>query len=173
MKWLNNLVVDFGFASPSAVADSLFPSSRHGISAYVVAIGVVSTACSSLFGLNAVVTFAFVNALLLEFVTGIAASLVDGRSFSSTKLFRFLFKLFIVLDVLFIVWQFVLFYDKKSVIVYQLFSGLHTMLVVIQTLEYLISVTENLETITGKSTSRLSGAINKVLNRLLNRQNSN
>lgn len=173
MKFINSFVNDFGFASSHAVLDSLFPSSRHGLSPVVFGMGLLSAVCSSLFGMEGLLTLAFVNALLLEFVSGIVASKVSNVPMKSRRMFRFLFKLFIVLNVLFILWQFCEAYKSKNALVYQLFLGLHTLVIVVQALEYLVSILENLQVITGKSTSRISGAINKALNRLLNGQTPN
>jgi PAS domain S-box-containing protein len=97
----------------------------------------------------------------LELVTGLAASKKKGIKIESRKFGRFGLKLTVWLGLFFIINSLRVQYKGTSEFVYGIYEWLHDGLMIYVSLEYLISVIENLGTLTGKRDSGLINAIKK------------
>lgn len=164
-KFLNHFVGCFGFSCTSDFNGSLVHSNLLMITLPIAAI---SSFVEEIMGLHSLTILAFVLLVILELITGIAASKNRGEKIVSHKFSRFGLKVFVWLTLLFITNSLRLEYegqkDLLSTTTLGLFSWLHSALFVYVTLEYLISVLENVTSLTNKKNKKslLNGIINKL-----------
>lgn len=163
---LNVFVSHFGFENLSDFINSLvhpklilltLPSTLIGFSLFAF--------IEKWFGLSYMVSVAFVVVLILELITGIAASLVKGVKISSTKFSRFGLKVIVWMGLMLVTNSFQLSYlgrtDIISTLTYNLFYTLHGFMVVYICIEYMISILENLSVITGKKENKFLTLLKK------------
>jgi hypothetical protein len=116
-------------------------------------------------GLSYMVFVAFIVALILELVTGLAASIKKGVKISSTRFSRFGLKVMVWMGLMLITNSFQLSYLERTDIVskltYNLFYFIHGMLVVYICIEYMISILENLSVITGQKENKFLNFLKK------------
>lgn len=103
---------------------------------------------------------AFIGVLCLELVTGLAASFVRGERLSSHRWKRFGAKLFVWVCLLSII-------HLLRPVFPAVYGFLHTTVVVYVSLEYIISILENLAAITGKSNNVLVHSIREMLGKFI------
>lgn len=117
------------------------------------------------FGLSYMVFVAFIVALILELITGLAASIKKGVKISSTRFSRFGLKVMVWMGLMLITNSFQLSYLERTDIVskltYNLFYILHGLLVVYICIEYMISILENLSVITGQKENKFLNFLKK------------
>lgn len=162
-KLLDDLVFHFGFDSGEKYIQSMF---HHHLLMFTVSVSLVSATIETLFGLKVITLTAFIIMLTFELFTGIVASRIRGNRISSRKFSRFGFKLFTWLVFLFILNVFKNQY-AQSLILSELFNWLHSTIVIYVSLEYLISILENLDTITGADNSMLTKALRRRVKSVL------
>lgn len=129
-------------------------------------IAFLSSFIQSYFGLHAITLMSFILLITLELFTGIRASRSRGIPLQSKKFSRFGFKLGIWVTLFFILNSMYLQYQNNSVLG-SIYSWLHGSIFIYVTLEYMLSVLENISVITGDSNNYLlrvlKGAIGKYL----------
>lgn len=162
-KYFDELVFNFGFDNYEGFLKSMF---HNQLLAITIPISLISATVEVLFGLKFITLIAFVVLLSFELITGIVASRIKGQRISSRKFSRFGFKLFTWLIFLFILNVFKKEYEGQSVIS-EVFSWLHSSVIIYVSLEYLISVLENIDTITGSDTSMLTRAMKNKIKTIL------
>jgi len=117
------------------------------------------------FGLSYMVFVAFIVALVLELVTGLAASVKRRVKISSRRFSRFGLKVMVWMGLMLITNSFQLSYvgqtDIVSKLTYNLFYFLHGFLVVYICIEYMISILENLSVITGQKENKFLNLLKK------------
>ena len=126
----------------------------------------ISSFVENHFGLQAVTMVSFVILILLELITGIGASRVKHIPLQSKRFSRFGFKLGIWFTIFFILQTMKLQYKDNDVIG-GIYSWLHSSIFIYVTLEYLLSVIENVSVITGDNNNLIlnliKGSIGKYL----------
>lgn len=163
-KFLNHFVSCFGFECTTDFNNSIVHSKLLMIT---IPIAGISAVIENLLGLHSLTLIAFVVLLTLELVTGLMASKIKGHSFESHKFSRFGLKAVVWITLLYVTNQFYKEYSDHTGVFDNIASGLfkwlHGTLFIYITLEYLISVLENLGVITGDSKKSL---INTIINKL-------
>ena len=173
-RFLNHFVSCFGFDHVSDFNDSIVHSKLLMLTLPLAAI---SGFVESFMGLHGLTVLAFVILVVLELVTGLVASKSRGEKIESHKFSRFGLKVFVWITLIFITHSLELEYTDKdlmSTLTKGFFGWLHGALFVYITLEYLISVLENLGSLTNeKSKKTLITAIINKLNGLLGLEKEN
>ena len=142
--------------------DFLRSAFHQKLFAVVIPFSALTGMLEGLLGLKILTIAAFITLLCVELISGVSASLQNGEKLSSKRFTRFIFKLFLWLSCFFIANAFSLQY-MEGTIGNILFSWLHTVLVIFVTIEYFLSVLENIGKISGKSTVPLVQLIRKKL----------
>lgn len=148
-RFLNHFVGCFGFECTSDFNSSFIHSNFLIITIPVAAF---SSMIENFLGLHGLTVLAFTLLVILELITGIVASKNRGEKIVSHKFSRFGLKVFVWLTLLFITNSLRLEYeghkDLISVTSLGIFTWLHDALFVYVTVEYLISVFENINSLT-------------------------
>lgn len=164
-KFLNHFVNSFGFSCTNDFSGSIVHANLLSIT---LPLAGISAILESLMGLHSLTIIAFVVLVILELITGIAASRSRGEKIVSHKFSRFGLKVFVWMSLLFVTNSMRLEYDGHkdllSVLSTGFFSWLHGALFVYITIEYLISVLENLGSLTNEKNKKtlITAIINKL-----------
>jgi PAS domain S-box-containing protein len=157
------VVTNFGFDNSSDFASSIL---HIKLLFLTIPAAVLSSFIENYFGLQAVTLVAFVVLIILELVTGISASRKRNIPIQSKKFSRFGFKLGIWFTIFFILQTMKLQYKDNSLLG-GIYGWLHSSIFIYVTLEYLISVVENVSVITGDKNnvilSMLKGSLGKYM----------
>lgn len=159
-RFLDGLVSQFGFKDHIDFSGSMF---HFNLMMVTIPFAALSSIIENMFGLHIMTIAAFVLLLALELTTGLVASKKRGLKIESRKFGRFGFKLVIWLTLFFIINSLKKQYDGNSTVVYGLYEWLHDGLMIYVSLEYLISVLENLGHITGENNKGFIYAIKKKI----------
>lgn len=156
---LNLLVGNFGFEDIGEFAHSLFHY-KHLILTIPTAFS-VSVFVQSVLGLSGSVLVAFLIVAILEIITGITASKVEGEKVSSKRFSRFLLKIGVYGSIIFLFHSL----HANALEAYiagtgtgfmaSIYSWLHIGVVLLVSIEYAISLLENIGRITGKKPKAL------------------
>lgn len=158
-NFFNYIVVNFGF---NGINDFYSSTIHHNFTILTIPVTIILTLLEKLMGLQYLTLVSFGVLVLMEFITGISASKVKNIPIQSKKFARFGLKLMVWFSLIFIINSLKLEYKGKTditgLMAFSLFSWLHGALYVYINLEYLISVLENLEVISGNdaATSKLT-----------------
>lgn len=164
MKKVESILQSFHYGSLSDFVCSVFPSLKYNLTMLIITLSVFLSSLSELLGLRSLTIIAFIALCLVELASGIYASVfVQNQKFQSNKASRFTIKLACLFIVLFVVNTYKIEYNSIG-LVFVIFEWFHIVLVVYFSFEYLISIIENLGTISGKSNSTLIKAIKRKLN---------
>lgn len=168
-KFFNYIVTNFGFSCTNDFNGSIVHTKLLAIT---IPVAGISSIVENVMGLHGLTVLAFVSLVILELITGLAASKSRGESIQSHKFSRFGLKVFVWMTLLFITHSLQLEYAGHTDLLSQMtggfFSWLHGALFVYIILEYLISVLENLGSLTNeKSKKTLITAIIDKLNSFL------
>jgi len=162
---LNYIVVNFGFSS----LDEFYSSTIHyRLTILTIPVSLISSVVQMYTGLGYLTLLSFAVLVFMEFITGIYASKIKNVPIESKKFSRFGLKLLVWISLIFIINSLKMEYKDKaditSLMAHGLFSWLHASLYIYINLEYLISVLENLEVISGNdaATSKLTLIKNKI-----------
>lgn len=170
--WLDEFVIHFGFSNLSEFYHSLVHPKLLFLTVPSTIIGFsLFTFIEKWFGLSDMIIVAFLVALILELVTGLAASMVKGVRISSTRFSRFGLKVIVWLGLMLITNSFCQSYVGQSgilsAVTHKLFYWLHGTLVVYVCFEYMISILENLSVITGNKENKFLELLKKKLEQFL------
>ncbi len=164
-RFFNHFVSCFGFQCTSDFNDSIIHTKLLMLTIPVAAI---SGVIESIMGLHGLTVLAFVTLIILELITGLAAAKARGEKIVSHKFSRFGLKIFVWVSLLFITNSLQLEYtnqnDLLSLLSKGFFSWLHGTLFVYIALEYLISVLENLGSLTKEDDKKtlITAIVNKL-----------
>lgn len=158
-NFCNYVVTNFGFKN----LNEFYSSTIHTqLTILTIPISLIGSIIEDNTGLSYITLISFGVLILMEFLTGIYASKIKNIPIESRRFSRFGLKLLVWLSLIFIIHSLKMEYmgktDITSLMAYGLFSWLHGALYVYVNLEYLISVLENLEIISGNdsATSKLT-----------------
>jgi hypothetical protein len=164
-KFLNYLVTNFGFDGVRDFNDSLIHIKMMTLT---LPLAMISSVIENLLGLQGLTMLAFVILIILELATGLVASKKRGEEIVSHKFGRFGLKVLVWLSLLFVVNSFKKEYSgvegSFAVLAEGLFTWLHGTLFIYIDLEYLISVLENLGSIT--ENKRNKTLVDRVISKL-------
>lgn len=164
-RFLNHFVSCFGFSHTTDFNCSIVHTK---LLSFTLPIAAISSILENIIGLHGLTILGFVSLVILELVTGISASLNRGEKLESHKFSRFGLKVFVWMTLLFITNSLQLEYkgntDLLSLMSAGFFSWLHSTLFIYITLEYLISVLENLGSLTKEKNKQtlITAIINKL-----------
>jgi len=164
-NFFNYIVVNFGFSG----VDEFYNSTVHyRLAILTIPFSLISSVIQMYTGLGYLTLVSFAVLVLMEFLTGIYASKIKKIPIESKRFSRFGLKLLVWILLIFIINSLKIEYSNKSditsLMAHGLFTWLHGALYVYINLEYLISVLENLEVISGNdsATSKLMLIKNKI-----------
>lgn len=168
-KFFNHLVSSFGFTCTGDFTNSIIHSKVLMIT---IPFAGISAILENFLGLRSLTISAFVVLIILELVSGLIASKKRGEEIVSHKFSRFGFKVFVWLTLLYIVNAMKMEYSTQdtnfSVLASGFFTWLHGTIFIYVVVEYLISVLENLGSITSDNEDKtLIEVIIKKLNGFL------
>jgi hypothetical protein len=150
-NFFNYVVSNFGFEDISDFSNSLLHTKLLTLT---IPFAGLSAIAETYFGLQSLTIFAFVLLVTLELITGLTAAKVSKTKIESKKFGRFGLKIFVWISLLFIINSFRLEFktheDMMGNLAFGLLNWLHGTLFIYVCLEYLISVLENMGTISGK-----------------------
>jgi hypothetical protein len=173
-KAFNYVVSNFGFEDASDFTTSLLHSK---LMLLTLPIAGVSSVIERSFGLQSLTILAFVLLVTLELITGLIAAKVSKVKIESRKFGRFGLKIFIWLSLLFIINALRIEYngheDTLGSVAYSLFNWLHGTLFIYVNIEYLISVLENLATISGNKNASIIELIKNKFEALIGKNKNN
>jgi len=158
-NFCNYIVNNFGF---HGVDDFYSSTIHHNLTILTIPIALIASVIQNLTGLQYLTLLSFGVLVLMEFITGIYASKIKNVPIESKRFSRFGLKLMVWVSLIFIINALKLEYKGKTditgLMANALFSWLHSSLYIYINLEYLISILENLEVISGNdaATSKLS-----------------
>lgn len=158
-NFINYVVINFGY---HGVEDFYSSTIHHNLTILTIPIALCAAVVEHLTGLHYLTLVSFGVLILMEFITGISASKIKNIPIESKRFSRFGLKLLVWVSLIFIINTIKEEYHGKTditgLMAYALFSWLHGALYVYVNLEYLISVLENLEVISGSdsATSKLT-----------------
>lgn len=164
-KLLNDIVDMFGFDSFNDFANSMIHIDLLKIT---IPFGGMIALFSNITGFEEMTTTAFLVMVVFELVSGFLASKVEGKEIQSRKLSRFGFKLLTWLVLIFIVNAFAKQYQDQGILGW-LIEMLKDTVVGYILFEYVLSIIENLERITGKEIA-LKRYVNNLFDKFLNKR---
>lgn len=151
-KLIDSFVFNFGFNDVNELMGSMIHSK---LLVFTFSIGAFGAVVEKYFGLMPVTLFAFGLLLFLELISGLWASRVKGLKIESRKFSRFGLKFFIWTLVFLVVNILKLQFASNNVVAFHFWDWLHTFIISYVSLEYLISVIENVGVISGKDNTKL------------------
>ena len=160
---LETVVTNFGFRSTSDFVGSII---HVKLMMVTLPIALLSSVIENYFGLHAITMIAFITLITMELITGIAASRARGIPLQSKRFSRFGFKLGIWMTIFFILQSMYLQYKDNSIIG-GIYSWLHGSIFIYVSLEYLLSVVENLSVITGDNNNAILNMIKNSVGKYL------
>lgn len=164
-NFFNYIVYNFGFNNVDEFYNSTI---HHNFALLTIPVTLVSSIVQLYTGLGYLTLISFAVLILMEFITGIYASKIKNIPIESKKFGRFGLKLLVWISLIFIINSLKMEYKTKTditgMMAFGLFNWLHAALFIYINLEYLISVLENLEVISGNdaATSKLTLIKNKI-----------
>jgi hypothetical protein len=168
MKLLTKIAQCYSYEDATEMFYSVFPSIKYGVVGVTLNIAGLGALAEVVFGFKGMTILAFAVLACTELITGIYASIIIRKEkLQSNKLSRFSMKFGVLLITFFCVNSFRNEFAKDS-IVGSLFDWLFSAGFFFFTLEYLISILENIATITGKPKSAFVEVIKNKLNILGN-----
>ena len=161
---MNEFLKDWGFSS----LHDLFQSTLHYKNykpMFTVSITVagLSSFIDKWLGLEPMVFLAFCVLLVIEFITGIGASIKEGNKIESRKFGRFICKVFIYTIMIGVVH--ILNTSADGRIVSKVYSFIYWVIIDYISLQLIISVFENLSRLGFQETSKVFKKINKYLSK--------
>ena len=122
-------------------------------------------------GLSGAVFISFGVMAVMELITGLWGAKVTGTKLTSRKFSRFGLKILVWLSLILVANSFKISYQGlegfQNLLIYQLFSWIHGVLVVYITMEYMISILENMGKINGETDNKLLTFLKKKLDQFL------
>lgn len=167
---IDELICEFGF---NGLNDLLYSTFGHSIKKPILAIGVslgaLGTFLSEYIGLDPVVYLAFVILLIIEFFTGIKASIVEGKKIYSKRFGRVILKLIIYTALIGVIHSFKMRLDAPSIFGYEIniYAVIYYASLNLIVIQLILSVFENLSRLGFEETSKVFKVISKILSRYI------
>lgn len=166
--FLLKLLRSFEYDNLSHLASSLMPSTKYHLTALCTSMSAMGVLVNRLFGLDALAFGALLVVMVTELTSGVMAAFVRKEAFSSTKLTRFLFKMFyylVLISVPYLMAQ--SFFSSGKELPAVIFDWMHVFLVVQIVLENMVSILENVSVISGKPKTHWINKIQEKVGGLL------
>lgn len=144
---LNHFLDNFGFSNIQEFKTSMFHKEYFLLS--IPFAGILSC-IEYCFGLSWLTILGVLVTLLMELITGITASIIEGKKIESRKFSRFGLKAFVWFGFLFVINTFILQYKDSANYLHFFWSSAHSLFASYMAIEYFISIDENITRITGK-----------------------
>jgi phage-related holin len=164
MNLANNIVKEYGFSCWTEMLQSTLHYKNYkpmlGMS---ITLGGFSALTNKFLGLDALVYVSFVLLILIEFITGISASIKEGKKIESKRLGRFLVK--ITIYTLMIAIANILRISYESDIVGKLYGFIYWVILHFITVQMIVSVFENLSRLGYQESSRVFKKINQFMSK--------
>tara|TARA_Y100001938_G_C7970034_1_gene368863 strand:- start:133 stop:642 length:510 start_codon:yes stop_codon:yes gene_type:complete len=161
---MKEFLKDWGFCSLQDVFQStLHYKSIKPMFTVSVTVAGVSSFIDKWLGLEPMVFLAFCILLIIEFATGISASIKEGKKIESRKFGRFVFKVFIYTVMIAVVH--ILNSSAEGRIVGKVYNFIYWVIIDYISLQLIISVFENLSRLGFQETSKAFKKINKYLSK--------
>jgi len=160
-NFIHNLVDHFGFENMHDYATSLV---HFKLLKITIPMGGLIAGCSTILGFDHTMFMAFFVMVLFELGSGVTASIVEGKKIVSKKISRFGFKLLTWLILIYITHVFANAYADQGKVIAWFTSAFHETIIGYIMWEYIISILENMERITGREIP-----LKKYLNELLDK----
>jgi len=149
--FLLKLLRSFEYDNLSHLLSSLMPSTKYQLTTVCTSISATGVLVNRIFGLDFLAFAALLAVLAGELSSGIIAAFVKKEQFSSTKLTRFLFKVFYYLVLIAVPYLMAQsFFNSGKELPAVIFDWMHVFLVVQIVLENMVSILENVSVISGK-----------------------
>ena len=166
MKFIRWVLEDFGFNDSMDYLDSTFHiASIKPILGISLILGSIASFCESFMGLSLSAYISFCVLLLIEFVTGVLASIREKQKIQSKKFGRFLLKIITYSLMIGIVNVFnINFKASKVGFIYDI---IYWSMINLITIQLVISVFENMSRLGYQEANRVFKLINKILKKYL------
>tara|TARA_R110000803_G_scaffold136813_1_gene203757 strand:- start:12625 stop:13197 length:573 start_codon:yes stop_codon:yes gene_type:complete len=168
IKALNTLIFEFGFGSITEFGNSTFgyatkKSSIFGSSFF----GIIAVYFENYIGLSPIVYLAFILLLILEFFTGISASIKEGSKIQSKRFGRVILKLMTYTILIGVINIFRTRLASPNLLSYEVnvYSIIFYVSLNLIFIQLILSVFENLSRLGYEETSKVYGVISKILRR--------
>lgn len=160
----NWILKDWGFTSMQDLLQStLHIGSIKPMMVLSVTFGTLSSITAKYLGLEPLVYLSFLILLIVEFITGISASIREGKKIESKRLGRFIVKIVVYTLMIAIVNILNKSFDDR--IVGKIYNLIYWVIIDFITLQLIISVFENLSRLGFQESSRVFNKINKYLSK--------
>ena len=160
----NWILKDWGFTSMQDLLQStLHIGSLKPMMVLSVTFGTLSSITDKFLGLEPLVYLCFLILLIVEFITGISASIREGKKIESKRLGRFIVKIVVYTLMIAIVNILNKSFDDR--IVGKIYNFIYWVIIDFITLQLIISVFENLSRLGFQESSRVFNKINKYLSK--------
>jgi preprotein translocase subunit SecG len=165
-KFLNG----YYFNTIGEFLQSLAPSHKYHAMLEVILFSSFTSMVQDVFGFKTLTLIAFIFSAIVELISGVYASVITkDEKMQSSKMARFILKLFIWLSVFFILNAFAMEYVTKDNLIHAAFDWMYNTLIVWCAGEYIVSILENKAVIDGKEKSAYVEAIKAKLQSLITR----
>jgi hypothetical protein len=168
MRTINKILNSFSWDSIQDLFWSAFPSSKYHLVLEVVTISSFTAMIEVMFGFKFFTFIAFLIGALIELLSGVYSSVwVKGDSLDSTKLFRWLFKLILLLGGLYMANTFKNEFAESNSLLHDSFQWVYAFIFSIGALEYFISILENYAVAKGKTKDYFTKKMKKKIDTIL------
>jgi len=167
MKNLIHTIVDhFGFENLHDFTTSMI---HFNLLKITIPMGGILAGISGVLGFDHTILIAFFVMVLFELLSGLCASIIEGKKIISRKISRFGFKLLTWLVLIYITHIFESSYSDKGALIAWFTSAFHETIIGYILWEYIISILENMERITGKQIP-LKKYLNEMFNKFISKR---
>ena len=161
---MKDFLRDWGFCSLQDVFQStLHYKNFKPMFAFSLTIGSASSLIDKFLGLEPLMFLAFSMLLILEFITGVLASIKEGSKIESRKFGRFVFKVFIYTLMISVVH--IMNVSSEGRVISKVYSFIYWVIVDYISLQLIISVFENCSRLGFSESSKVFKRINKFLSK--------
>lgn len=174
MYMINRFLLTYGFDGMRGFLLSLFPSFRYGQQTCTLSVSAVLAVISELLGISPVIVLVMFFAVVVETLSGIAASKKLGGHFESFKFSRCVIKVCVWVFLFFMFHAFGKDMETRSdnwiyLCGVWVFDILHVTTMIYFVIEYVTSILENLAVLDGKPKETLVVAISEIFSSMLSR----
>lgn len=168
MGRFEKIIRSFEFDGWSGLGSSLMPSVKYGsMTSLTIVASSVSVVVNLLFGLEAFAFVALLVSMVAELTSGVLASFYLKAMFDSNRFSRFLFKAFYYLVLIYITNSMAQGYKAQgNDSAFTTFHWMHLFITVQIVLENIISILENISSISGKDKGHWIVSVKDKVNEL-------
>ena len=155
-SFTNYIAINFGYSNSLDFMNSLI---HFNLLPLTIPTAITTATFSYLFGISFFSGIMIILMLVVELLSGILASKIKNIPITSRKMSRFGLKVIVWFTFLAFLNSFILQYKLGDQLMYSIFYYLQKLIITYITVEYLISILENMAVITGKSNNKIIKAI--------------